>query len=112
MLEQTEKRLKKFQKEHEIYLSAQDLKSYWAVTTRIPQKGKAAHRVRSYVTSREEEGNVLVLPDPDISGNYTVENWGKMNTFDDYLNKALDRILEDLDEFEQITEKQGCVGCD
>jgi hypothetical protein len=84
------------------------------VTARIPKKQETLHHVhyaRKYITSRNEEGNILIIPQPERSDVYLVENWGKMETFDDFLEKALARILEDKKESDTGNE-EGCgKGC-
>jgi pyruvate dehydrogenase complex dehydrogenase (E1) component len=110
MLQTTQKDLNKFRQEHEIYVDVQDLETYWVVTARIPKKEETlhrVHRVRKYITSRNDEGNVLILPNPEISENYLVENWGEMDSFDDFVEKALARILIDKEEADQGTG-EGC----
>jgi hypothetical protein len=97
--ETMEELLKKFEQEHEVYVDAQDAKSYWMVNARLPKKQESLHnlhRARKYVTSRNKEGIVLVLPNPAISDSYSLETWGTMDTFRDFVEKALARILEDL----------------
>ena len=99
-----------FQKEHEVYLDAQDLVTYWAVTARMPKKQETlhrTHRARKYITSRSEGGSVLILPNPHLADRYLVENWGPMDTFDEFVEKALVRILENKEENDLETE-EGC----
>jgi hypothetical protein len=93
--------LEKFKQEHEVYVDAQDLKSYWLVHARLPKRlggQHSGHAGRKYVSSRNEKGTVLVLTNPEISDGYVLESWGVMETFDEFVNKALTRILEDMDE--------------
>jgi len=113
MTETIQELLKKFEQEHEVYIDAQDAKSYWMVNARLPKKQESLHnlhKARKYISSRNEEGSVLVLPNPAISDSYSIESWGTMNTFEDFVKKALDRILEDLAESDRGGE--GCEsGC-
>jgi len=115
MLETTQKQLNKFRRDHEIYVDADDLETYWVVTARIPKKEETLHHVhyeRKYVTSRNNEGNVLILPHPEVSESYTAENWGGMDAFDDFVIKALARIQEDKEEADQVP-REGCgESCD
>ena len=113
--------LKKFEQDHEIYVDAQDAKSYWLVMARIPKKQDSPslnpydqpdrlhhlHRAIKYISGLNEEGNVLVFSDPEITENYSIENWGKMDTFDDFVEKALASILEDKGESDKGM-KEGC----
>ena len=118
-------RLKKFEQDYEIYVDAQDAKSYWFVVARIPKKQDSPvlnpydqpdrlhhmHRGKKYISGLNEEGNVLVFSDPEITENYSIENWGKMDTFDDFVDKALADILAEKEESEKGF-KEGCgTGC-
>jgi len=108
-------RLKKFEQEHEIYVDAQDAKSYWFVVARIPKKQDSLHhlhRAKKYISGLNEEGNVLVFSEPEITENYSIENWGKMDSFDDFVDKALASILTDKEESDKGL-KEGCgTSCD
>jgi hypothetical protein len=93
--------LEKFKQDHDVYVDAQDLKSYWLVHARLPKQPggqHSGHAGKKYVSSRNDEGTVLILTNPEISDSYVLESWGVMETFDDFVNKALTRILEDMDE--------------
>lgn len=114
MLKTTQEHLNRFQQEHEVYLDAQDLKTYWAVTARIPKKGDLAHRshrARKYITARTEGGSVLILPNPHLADVYFVENWGEMGSFDEFIEKALVRILEDKEETDRGEEEVCGASC-
>jgi len=94
-------RLKKFEQEHEIYVDAQDLLNYWTITARIPKKGDdvhSTHYMRQFITARHETGVVIVLPDPEVYMTYSVEDWGRLESLDDFVDKALPRILADKEE--------------
>jgi len=104
MLEKTQELIKKFERDHEVYLEARDEKSYWVLTARIPKKTgdvHHTHRMKQYVSSREQKGMVLVLPDPEGSKSFTVEDWGTMETIDKFVEKAFGRILQDKEEYDQ-----------
>ena len=112
VLKKTEDLLKKFEQDHEIYVDAQDAKSYWMATARIPKKDDSHHRGRRYISGRNEEGNVLLFSDPDMMDSYSIENWGSMKTFEDFVDKALLAVLADKEESDQ-KQKEGCgAGCD
>mgnify|MGYP001443753425 CR=1 FL=1 len=101
MLAKTVDLLKQFERDHEVYISADDTKFYWVLTARIPGKEETlhhAHRGRTYVSGLNQEGNVLVFPDPDLPEQYTIESWGTMNSFEEFVDKALENILEGLEE--------------
>jgi hypothetical protein len=112
MLRKTQDMLKKFQREHEVYVDAQDAKSYWMVTARPPKKGEEihhTHRVKQYISGRDQEGNVLIIQNPEMNADFVTEQWGAMETFDDFVIKAMARILEDMEEYERGGE--GCDTC-
>ena len=99
MQEKTQELIKKFEQDYEIYVSVTEALTYWIVYARI-QKSQAEgthhlHHGRKYVSGPNEDGNVLVLRDPFVSDVYSAETWGKMETVDDFVKKALARILED-----------------
>lgn len=111
MLKKTKGLLDRFQQEHEVYLDANDAKSYWMVTARPPKKGEDihhTHRMIQYISGLNQEGNVLVLANPEIDANFSVEQWGPMETFDDFITKAMSRILENMEDY----EKGGGDSCD
>jgi hypothetical protein len=110
MSEQIQEILEKFKQEHEVYVDAQDLKSYWLVHARIPGQPGLLHHLhegRKYISSRNEKGTVLILTNPEVSDGYVLESWGTVETFEDFVNKALARILEDMDE----TSRGSSAGC-
>jgi hypothetical protein len=97
MKESTQKLLKKFEQDYEIYVDAQDALTYWLVYARV-QKGPGGdvhhlHHGKKYVSGPNMEGSVLVLSDPFVSDSYSVESWGPMATFDEFVKKALASIL-------------------
>jgi hypothetical protein len=103
MYKKTEDLLKKFEQENEIYVEARDQKSYWEVTAKMPKKIDDLHRLhrtKKYVTGREQEGNVLIIQNPEVYETYTVEQWGNMPTFDDFVSKVLVALKEDMVEYE------------
>jgi len=125
MMENMKDRLKKFEQDFEIYVDAQDAKSYWFVVARIPKKQDNPvlnpydqpdrlhhlHRSKKYISGLNEEGNVLVFSEPELTENYSIENWGKMDTFDDFVEKALASILAEKEESDKGM-KEGCgTGC-
>jgi len=112
VMEKTQERLKKFEQDHEIYVSAQDAQTFWLVDARIPKKQESHHQSRKYVSGPNENGNVLIFPDHQRSDAYLAENWGTMETFDDFVEKALTAILADKAESDQKLE-EGCgSSCD
>jgi hypothetical protein len=111
LLKKTQDLLKKLEQEHEIYVEASDKVSYWVVSARIPKKEGSLHKARKYISAHNEEGNILVFSEPEITENYSIENWGKMETFDDFVHKAIARILADKEE-SATGLQEGCgTGC-
>jgi hypothetical protein len=113
MLEKTQQILKKFEEDHEVYVDATDAQYYWIMYARIP-KGQAGeggphhlHQGKKYISGPNQEGNVLVLPDPRVSDAYEVESWGTMESFDDFVKKGLASILADKNARDQ-GQKEGC----
>jgi hypothetical protein len=105
MTEPVKERLKKFEQEHEVYVDAKDEKSYWIITAKIPQKEKHAHRMKQYIGALNAKGSVVVIDNPVLSENYYVEQWENIGTFDDFLDRGLKRILEDIDEYDSGSKK-------
>lgn len=111
MREQTQEFLKKFERDYEVYVDATDALSYWIMYARLPKTGNDEthhmHHGKKYVSGPNEEGNVLILPEPMISDAYQVESWGKMESFDDFVKKGLARILSDKTAADNGQE-EGC----
>jgi len=115
MKESTLTLIKKFEQDYEIYVSATEALTYWVVyarVTRSPSAGSShPHHGIKYVTGPNEDGNVLVLRDPFISDQYSVESWGKMETIDDFVNKALAQLLVDKNAAERGESEECGAGC-
>jgi hypothetical protein len=110
MREEIQELVKKFEQDYEIPVDAQNLETYWVVTARIPKKEETLHHVHragKYITTRNERGSVLIVLNPQISDDYVVENWGEMDTFEDFVKKALTRILEDKNAADE-GQAEGC----
>ena len=110
MLEKTRELIKKFEQDHEIYLSATDALTYWVIYARVTrgeQSTSHPHHGKKFVSGPGQDGNVLVLRDPFVSDIYSVESWGPMETIDDFVKKGLARILSDKDEADKGQE-EGC----
>ena len=115
MQQKTLELLKKFQEENEIYVSATDLLTYWVVFARIQMQHEEGphhmhHGIR-FVTGPEEEGNVLVMRDPEKSDQYSAESWGPMATIDDFAKKALAQILVEKGAIERGEAKECGTSC-
>jgi hypothetical protein len=110
MKKETEELLKKFEQEHEIYVSAQDAQTFWVVNARIPKKQGSHHYSRKFVSGPNEKGNVIIFQNYESSDAYAAENWGTIATFEDFLNRALTRILEQKTKSE-LGEGEECKTC-
>jgi hypothetical protein len=111
MWEKTQQLLKKFEQDYEVYVDATDALTYWIIHARIPKSQEEGlhhlHIGKKYISGPNQDGNVLILPDPRISDAYQVESWGKMESFDDFVKKALASILADRNAADEGQEK-GC----
>jgi hypothetical protein len=111
MWEKTQQLLKKFEQDYEVYVDATDALTYWIIHARIPKSQEEGlhhlHIGKKYISGPNQDGNVLILPDPRISDAYLVEFWGKMESFDDFVKKALASILADRNAADEGQEK-GC----
>ncbi len=99
MKDATKERMKQFEQDHEIYVSATDALTYWVLYARITRESdpetRNFHHGLKFVSGPRQDGNVLVLRDPFISDAYSAEEWGPMETIDDFVEKGLARILEE-----------------
>ena len=115
MKDATRKLLKKFEEDHEIYVSATEALTYWILYARVTRdQAEGIHHLHhglKYVSGPGQDGNVLVLRDPFISDTYSVEIWGPMETIDDFVEKGLARILEDKDAETGMTQGGCGAGC-
>ncbi len=103
--------LKKFEEKHEVYVDAEDTKKYWVVTARIPKpKEKGIHNLHNgirYVTAMNGDGNVLVMNGPELTGKFFMETWKKPQSFYEFVDMALKRILEEKESGDQGSA-EGC----
>jgi hypothetical protein len=112
VMEKTQDLLKKFKKDHEIYVSVLDAQTFWMVNARIPKKQEVHHSSRKYVSGPNENGNVLIFPDHERTEAYVTENWGTRETFNDFVQKALTVIQRDREESDKKLQ-EGCrTSCD
>jgi hypothetical protein len=111
MQEETTELIKKFVQDYEIYIDASDALTYWIIHARIPSNPAEGvhhlHHGKKFISGPNEDGNVLILSNPESSDAYSAESWGKMETIDDFVKKALVRILEDKDAADKGQE-EGC----
>jgi hypothetical protein len=99
MNEKIQKLLKKFEQDNETYVDATDALTYWIIHARMKKsRDEGTHHLHhgyKYVSGPNQEGSVLIMQDPERSDAYVVESWGKVESFDDFVKKALARILAD-----------------
>lgn len=111
MKETTKELLKQFERDHEIYVSASEALTYWILYARVTRESgpeaRNYHHGLKYVSGPGQDGNVLVLRDPFLSDQYSVEEWGNMDTIDDFVEKGLPRILEEA-ETNAAASPEGC----
>jgi hypothetical protein len=112
MKEATQQLLKKFEQDYEVYVSATDALTYWLVYARVPKghgEGEVhhLHHGKKYVSGPNQEGSVLVLSDPFVSDAYSVESWGPMESFDEFVKKALASILAEKNAAD-AGQQEGC----
>ena len=105
----------KFEQDHEVYVQAQDhqgLLGCHRPDTEIRQKEvHNLHEGVRYITASYGDGNVLVMHNPELSGNFFIETWEKSKTFEDFVTRSLKRILEEKDAADQ-GPAEGCgSGC-
>jgi hypothetical protein len=105
MQEKTRELIQKFEQDHEINVGITETLTDWEIFAQIPKKQETGfhtlHIGRKYITGPNENGNVRIIPDPRNSDEYQVESWGKMELYDDFVEKALAHILADRDAAEK-----------
>ena len=101
MRESTRELVKKFEQDYDISIGATEALTYWVLHSRAPNGDREEihhmHHGKKYISGPNEDGNVLILPNPAVSDAYLVESWGKMETIDDFVKKGLARILSEKD---------------
>jgi hypothetical protein len=111
MQEKTRELINKFEEDYEICVSAIESMTSWIIYARVPRNlaGETYHLDdgKKYVSGPNDEGNVLILPVPRISGTCLVESWGPMETIDDFVKKALVQIVTDKNATDKGQE-EGC----
>jgi hypothetical protein len=110
MEKKAEELLKKFEQDHEIYVSAQDAQTVWVVNARIPKGQGSHHYSRKYVSGPNEQGNVIIFQNYEISDAYIAENWGTIASYEEFLNRALTSILKQKTESD-MGEGEECKTC-
>ncbi|MFA6362904.1 hypothetical protein [Methanoregula sp.] len=101
MQKKTEELIKKFEQDYEINVGVTETLTSWTVFAQIQEKSETGFHTRHigkrYVTGPNANGKVQIFSDPRNSEAYTVESWGKMELCDEFVEKALARILVDRD---------------
>ena len=99
MREETQALLKKFEQDHEINVGVTETLISWSVFAEMHEKTMTGFNTRHigkrYVTGPNENGRVRIFSDIRNSDAYEEESWGTMELCDDFVKKALARILED-----------------
>ena len=99
MREKTQESLKKFEQDHEISVGVTETPVSWSIFAQMQENTKTGFHTRHigkrYVTGPNENGNVRIYSDIRNSDAYEVESWGKMELCDDFVEKALAKILAD-----------------
>jgi hypothetical protein len=89
--EKTQQLLKKFEQDYEVNVDATNALTYWIIHARIPKsQEEGLHHLplgKKYISGPNQDGNVLILPDPRISDAYQVESSGTMESSDDFAKK-------------------------
>jgi len=111
MREKTQDLLKKFEHDYRIYVSATDAQTYWIIHARVPKSELGEFPPlqprKKYISGPDQNGSVLILSDSRSSDTCMVESWGPMETFDDFVKKALSQIMVD----KNVADKGVAEGC-
>jgi len=115
MQEKTLDLIKKIEHDYKISVGATDARTYWIIHARVPKKQETGfyclYTRRKYITAPNQEGSVLILPHPRISDAYLIESWGEMETFDDFVRKALSQIIVDTNVADNEEAEGYGTGC-
>jgi len=99
MREKTQALLQKFEQDHEINVGVTETLTSWSIFAQMQEKTKTGfdtrHIGKRYVTGPNENGKVRIFSDIRNSDAYEEESWGTMELCDDFVEKALARILAD-----------------
>ena len=122
MLQETIKIVKEFEKEQNIRVETHESHEHpvwwevtvWMTTTADYQKLTKKMDIprvwgRKYLTTPTAGGQVLVVRNPQKNDTFTLESWGSLASYDDFVEKVLARVKEHtLDEdFAAICQECG-----
>jgi len=99
MREKTLALLKKFEQDYEINVGVTETPTSWTIFAQMQENTETGFHTRHigkrYVTGPNENGTVRIFSDVRNSDAYEEESWGPMELCDDFVEKALARILAD-----------------
>lgn len=105
-------RLKKFEQEHKVSVSAQDARTFRIVNARIPKKRNIITiRGKTFQdqASREMSSSFKNYEGSDA---YVAENRGTVKTFNDFVKKLPDAVPDDKEQYD-LKKKEGYgTSCD
>ncbi len=93
---------------------------YWEVTVWMTKTSdyewmtgkKDVPRVwgRKYLTTPSAHGQVMVMKNPQRSNAFTLETWGSLASYDEFVKKVLDQVKENPLEIDCRTYLEECEG--
>lgn len=118
----TIEKVKKFEKEHGMRIETHETHEnpvWWDVTvwmTKTADYQKLAGKPdlprvwgRKYLTTPTADGQVMVVRSPQKSNAFTIETWGHLSSYDDFVEKVLEQVKDNPLEgdFDTICEECG-----
>jgi hypothetical protein len=123
MQKPTIERVKAFEKAHGVRVEAHESFEhpiYWEVTVWMTKTAdyewmtgkKDVPRVwgRKYLTTPSAHGQVMVMKNPQRSNAFTLETWGSLASYDEFVKKVLDKVKENPLEIDCRTYLEECEG--
>lgn len=93
---------------------------YWEVTVWMTKTAdyewmtgkKEVPRVwgRKYLTTPTAGGQVMVMKNPQRSNAFTIETWGTLSSYDEFVKKVLDQVKKNPLEIDCRTYVEECEG--
>lgn len=115
--------VKAFEKAHDVRVEAHESHEhpiYWEVTVWMTKTAdyewmtgkKDVPRVwgRKYLTTPTASGQVMVMKNPQRSNAFTLETWGSLASYDEFVKKVLDQVKENPLEIDCRTYLEECEG--
>ena len=89
MQEKTEQLIKKTGQDYNVQIRGTDALTNWVISARVPRSiaDGQLQPGKKYMAGPAQNGNVLIMQDPQVSDACTVESWGPMKTIDDFMKK-------------------------